>query len=122
MVEPEIEPDEVYARIVEDLTEDPEVGVGRMFRSRGLHLNTRYFALMAQGELVVKLPADRVDALTAAGTGERFEPRPGRAMREWLTLAGDHADLWPDLVDEALAFARALGPKPPRNRPPRPPR
>jgi len=33
-------------------------------------------------------------------------------MREWLTLADTQVERWPALVDEALAYARALGPKP----------
>jgi hypothetical protein len=105
-----------YARIVDDLTVEPDVGVGRMFRSEGLHVATRYFALMTRGELVVKLPAERAAELAAAGTGEPFEPSPGRAMREWLTLADTHQEQWSALVDEALAYARALGPKPPKRR------
>jgi TfoX/Sxy family transcriptional regulator of competence genes len=107
---------DAYANIVDNLTVEPDVAAGRMFRSEGLHVRTRYFALLTRGELVVKLPAERAAELAAAGTGEPFEPSPGRAMREWLTLADAHLDRWPALVDEALAYARALGPKPSKNR------
>lgn len=107
---------DTYARIVDDLTVEPDVDVGRMFRSEGLHVRTRYFALLTRGALVVKLPAERAAELAAAGTGEPFEPSPGRAMREWLTLADTQVERWPALVDEALAYARALGPKPSKQR------
>ena len=112
--------EEAYARIVEDLDGEPGVATGRMFRSVGLHHETRYFALLNDGRLVLKLPAERVAELVAAGAGEHFEPGPGRAMREWITLAEPGVDDWPGLVDEALAYARALGPKPPKKK--RPPR
>ncbi len=100
-----------YGRIVTRLSAEAGVGVGRMFRSEGLNHEGRYFALLTRGELVVKLPAERVRALAAAGTGWPFEPSPGRAMREWLTVPDAHVRRWPGLADEALAFARALGPK-----------
>ena len=104
--------EDAYARIVEDLDGEPGVATGRMFRSVGLHHETRYFALLNDGRLVLKLPADRVAELVAAGEGDRFEPGPGRVMREWITLADAGVDGWPGLADEALAYARALGPKP----------
>jgi hypothetical protein len=100
-----------YDAIVARLSAEPGVSVGRMFRSEGLHHGGRYFALLARGELVVKLPADRVAVLTAADEGRPFEPSPGRNLREWLTVPAAHRATWPGLADEALAFARALGPK-----------
>jgi uncharacterized protein YndB with AHSA1/START domain len=106
-----VEGDAAYAAIVAELSAEPGVAVGRMFRSQGLNHEGRYFALMTRRELVVKLPEARVTELAAAGTGRRFEPSAGRAMREWLTVPATHLAGWPGLADEALAFARALGPK-----------
>jgi hypothetical protein len=108
--------EDAYARIVEDLDGEPGVATGRMFRSVGLHHETRYFALMNAGRMVLKLPAERVAELVDAGAGEHFEPGPGRVMREWITLDDAGVDDWPGLVDEALAYARALGPKPPKRK------
>ncbi len=110
--------EDAYARIVEDLDGEPGVATGRMFRSVGLHHETRYFALLNDGRLVLKLPADRVAEMVAAGEGEHFEPGTGRKLREWITLADAGVDGWPGLADEALAYARALGPKPPKKRRP----
>jgi uncharacterized protein YndB with AHSA1/START domain len=103
--------DAVYAGIVARLSTEAGVAVGRMFRSEGLNHQGRYFALMARRELVVKLPAARVTELTEAGTGRPFEPSAGRALREWLAIPATESAGWPGLADEALAFARALGPK-----------
>lgn len=41
------------------------------------------------GQLVVKLPKARVDALVGAGEGARFDGNKGTPMKEWLVLASD---------------------------------
>lgn len=57
--------------------------------------------------LVVKLPARRVAALVADGTGGPFTASRGTAMREWVTVLDDDARTWSALAREALAFVRA---------------
>ena len=53
--------------------------------------------------MVLKLPADRVAALVAAGRGKPFMPVPGRVMREWIALAG-REDGWLALARDARGF------------------
>jgi hypothetical protein len=36
--------------------------------------------MLSKGEMVVKLPKQRVDELIASGTGTRFEPGHGRLI------------------------------------------
>jgi hypothetical protein len=49
-----------------------------------------------------------VDALIAAGDGERFDPRrDGRLMKEWLVVAPSAEARWLALAREALAFVGA---------------
>ena len=65
----------------------------------------KIFAMLWRGRLVVKLPRARVDALVAAGEGERFDPRrDGRVMREWLVLETASQVEWLALAREALTF------------------
>lgn len=62
---------------------------------------------------VVRLPADEIDAATAAGA-EAFEPMPGRPMKGFVTVppadVGDDAAIrrW---VERGLALASAMPPK-----------
>lgn len=65
-----------------------------------------FAALTRRKRLVVKLRKSRVDWLVAAEVGERFEPNPGRPMREWLVIAPGHEEEWQRLAEEALAFAK----------------
>ena len=78
----------------------------RAFGSNALKVNGKIFAMLVRGELVVKLPRARVDALVASGAGAHFESGPGRLMKEWVALQGAEED-WLALAREALAFVKA---------------
>jgi len=84
-----------------DVTRESRQGFG----SGALKVNGRIFAMMTpHATFVVKIPKARVDELVNQGIGERFEPGPGRIMKEWLALEG-HPELWIDLAKEAYQFA-----------------
>lgn len=59
--------------------------------------------ISSKGQFVVRLPKDRADALAASGAGERFQPRPGRPMKEWVVLLDQNAN-WLELAAEACRF------------------
>jgi hypothetical protein len=97
-------PQERFAAVVDDQRGDAAVSEGRMFGSPGLKLGGKVFALLVKERLAVKLPAERVAALVAAGDGVPFDPGHGRVMREWVAVpAGSDAD-WLALALEAKAF------------------
>jgi hypothetical protein len=74
------------------------------FGSGALKVGGKIFAMMTPAEkFVVKLPKARVDALMAEGVGTRFEPGPGRVMKEWLVVESANAD-WVALAKEAHKF------------------
>lgn len=61
--------------------------------------------MLVQGNLVVKLPKPRVDALIASGDGERFDPRhDGRLMKEWVSVEPTSEEEWLPLAREAMEF------------------
>ncbi|HUY79842.1 MAG TPA: hypothetical protein VMV29_23930 [Ktedonobacterales bacterium] len=109
---PSITPEDRYAALVAALRNQPGVTYlsdgppSNKFGSNALKVNRKIFAMLVRGYLVVKLPRTRVDALVAAGGGERFDPShgQGRIMREWLVVASASADDWLALAHEALAF------------------
>ena len=97
-----------FARVVaalagkRDVTRESRQGFG----SGALKVNGKIFAMMTpRAEFVVKIPKARVDELVNDGIGERFEPGPGRIMKEWLALDG-HAECWIDLAKEAYQFVK----------------
>jgi len=85
-----------------DVTRESRKGFG----SGALKVNGKIFAMMTpRAEFVVKIPKARVDELVNQGLGERFEPGPGRIMKEWLALNG-HPERWTDLAKEAYQFVK----------------
>ena len=100
-----------YAAIVEVLVDEEDVNVGTRgkngFGSSALQVNGRIFAMISSaGSFVVKLPKQRVEALEAAGAGQKFDPGRGRLMKEWLALDANSTQEWLGLAREALSFVR----------------
>jgi hypothetical protein len=101
----------IFDRVAERLlTEDPTLARDRIFRSEGLrNAAGRFVAFVADGDLVVKLPAARVDELKATGAGRDFASG-SRVMREWVRLAPASEAECRGYVDEARAFAASVPP------------
>ena len=105
-------PEDRFAALVEHFLSDREVTLpgdglspSNRFGSSALKVHGKIFAMIAAGRLVVKLPRQRVDALIAAGEGERFDPKKnGRPMKEWLTLDPASRLDWLPLAQEARSF------------------
>ena len=78
----------------------------RGFGANALKVNNKIFAMLdSEDRFVVKLPRGRVDALVAAGLGERFDPRRnGRLMKEWLVVGPGREARWLPLAKEAMEF------------------
>lgn len=56
------------------------------------------------GELIVKLPADRVEELIDGGEAKDFAPN-GRRFKEWASIPTQRESAWSLLMEEALRFA-----------------
>ena len=81
-----------------------EARAKKSFGSMGMRIKNKIFVMLVRGRLVVKLPAQRVDALIASGEGERFDPGHGRLMKEWLVLNPASKQEWLPLAQEAMKF------------------
>ncbi len=103
-----MEADQRFGWLVERFAGRPGVegpaASGRGFGAQALKVNGSIFAMVIGGQLVVKLPRHRVDALIADGTGLPFASGKGRPMKEWLQVTTDDQDTWLALAREALAF------------------
>jgi len=70
----------------------------------GLRVSGKIFAMIVDGELVVKLSKERVDELVEAGVARRFDAGKGRPMKEWASVRASASRRWKGLVEEARAF------------------
>ena len=100
-----------YAELVDKMENKPgvtHITEGKGFGSSGqLKVKGRIFAMLVRGELVLKLPRDRVDQLIGEGHGTHFDAGKGKPMREWFVLSPTSSKRWQPLAEEALVFVRA---------------
>jgi hypothetical protein len=101
-----------YEDLIDEFLAEPGVTPpdrGRGFGRGAVRFNGKIVFMFVRGQLVLKLPQQRVDDLVADGHGARFDANKGTPMREWLALyPGSDLD-WPQLAREALGFARSKG-------------
>ncbi len=107
--------EEQFATIVASLQNEPDVAVGgrkKGFGSAALRVGDKIFAMISsKGSFVVKLPRTRVDALEKSGVGTRFEPAPGRVMKEWAVIDPAAQKQWLPLAREAMKYVGGMGAK-----------
>jgi hypothetical protein len=96
-----------FLDVTEPLLADSAVSRGTMMGFPCLRVDGAFFASCDRhsGDLIVKLPADRVGLMVAAGSGSPFRPN-GRTFREWVLIADRNEEHWRCLIREALQFAR----------------
>ena len=78
-----------------------------MLQSPGLRTAGKFYAFAAAADVVVKLPAARVEELIAAGRGLACSPRPGRPMKEWVRIAAPDEESCLSYLREARRFVSA---------------
>lgn len=73
-------PEQIWQAIGAAQLSRPDVTGGTGFgRSEGLRVSAKIFAMLVKGELVVKLPKDRVDDLAASGLWPQLRSRTRKA-------------------------------------------
>jgi hypothetical protein len=82
------------------------VETGTMMGFPCLRSNGVFFASCdhRNGDLIVKLPEQRVNHLISAGVGEPFAPA-GRVFRQWVRVPDRDSSGWRALIAEARSFA-----------------
>jgi hypothetical protein len=101
---PKPEPSPAFAKLIAAFAKDSTVEQGGMFGAISLNVGGKGFVMQTKkGELVFKLPRERVGALTASGGGIAWDPGHGRAMKEWVSVLPDKVDVV-GLAKEAKAF------------------
>jgi uncharacterized protein (TIGR02453 family) len=98
--------EELFRELVEPMYADPAVQRSTMMGLPCVRLHGRFFASLDRrsAALLVKLPAQRVGQLIAAGHGEPFAPA-GRTFREWVALPRPDRRRWRSLLTEARNHA-----------------
>lgn len=109
---PSSELEERFATVIGAMEGHDGVTVGsgrRGFGSDALQIHGRIFAMARRRGLVLKLPAERVDALVRSGLGDPFDAGKGKPMKEWVVVRLAAHDQWAALATEALAYVAPTG-------------
>ncbi|MGH2396413.1 MAG: hypothetical protein ACRDFW_05375 [bacterium] len=96
-----------FVAIVKALRTDPPSGKRGKFGSDALKVKGKIFGMFRKGELVLKLPASRVDELVRSGHGRHFDPGHGRLMKEWVSVGTSVGGRWLAMAKEARDFVAA---------------
>ena len=97
---------EYFWELVEPLLAEDGIEEGSLMGFPCLRFNGAFFATCDHrtGDLIVKLPAARVEEMVEAGNGAPFAPA-GKVFREWVLVENRDETVWLGLLDEARAFA-----------------
>ena len=103
-------PEQIWKPIADAELARRGVSAGTGFgQNEGLRVGGKIFAMLVRGELVVKLPGDRVDELVDSGSAVRFDAGKGRPLKEWASVGPEASRRWRGLVQEARTFVGASG-------------
>src|SRR5579862_6685511 len=97
-------PTDFFTRVSAAALARRDVTTGTMMGFPCLRVAGAFFASCDHrtGDLIVKLPPERVQQLIATGLGRPFAPA-GRTFRAWVLIQERDPDRWAELIDEARA-------------------
>jgi hypothetical protein len=103
---------ERFARLAKEMAEgDGAISAHRKgFGTRSMFVGRKMFAVLDRtGELVLKLPPERVQVLIAGKTGRGWSPGTGAPLREYIAIPFTQQKQWPELAREARAYMGEKG-------------
>ena len=96
--------EQAFQEVADNLSKDSKVTQVKMFGSPGLRFNGKVFTFLWKGQLVLKLPEQRVQRLMTAKGTKLFDPGHGRVSKTWVAIGSGYENTWLDLAKEAKEF------------------
>ena len=96
-----------FDEIASRMTEHEGVEISTMMGSPCLRYHGEFMTMMFDkaDSLIVKVSADRVNELIEEGVGNEFN-YTGKRFKEWVLIPLEFEDQYPDLVYEAMMYAK----------------
>ena len=103
-------PDDARARFAQ-LAQEMASGDGAIsahrkgFGTRSMFVGRKMFAVLDRtGELIVKLPPERVQELIRSKVGRGWSPGSGSPLKEYVAISFAHQREWPRFAREARTY------------------
>lgn len=96
---------DVYAEVKEHFDNDTEVEVLKGRGAQGMKKGGKMFVMFMKGDLVVKLPEQRVREVIDSGDGKPFDPGTGKPMKNRVLIRVSKKDSWIRYCEEAKNHA-----------------
>ena len=96
---------DVYVDVKAHFANDPEVEVLKGRGAQGIKRGGKLFVMFMKGDLIVKLPENRVKEIIDTGDGEPFDPGTGKPMKNRVLIPARKKDMWIKYSEEAKKHA-----------------
>ncbi len=73
--------------------------------AQGLKVGKKMFAMFFKGDLLLKMPPARVEALVSSGKGLPYDPGTGKVMKNCVLIPAARKRSWIRLCEEAAGAA-----------------
>ena len=94
-----------YAAVKAHFADVDGVTVNAGRGAQGLKVGSKMIAMFGKGDLLLKLPPERVQAHIAAGRGLPYDPGTGKVLKNYLVVPAAKKRSWIRLCEEAAAAA-----------------
>ncbi len=96
---------DVYAEVKAHFANDLEVEVRKGKGAQGIKRGGKMFVMFMKGDLIVKLPKNRVNEVINTGDGKPFDPGTGKPMKKRVLIPANKRDTWIKYSIEAKKHA-----------------
>jgi hypothetical protein len=85
---------DVYTEVKTHFANDPEVEVLSGRGAQGIKRGGKMFVMFLKGDLLVKLPENRVKKVIDTGDGVPYDPGTGKFMKNRVLIPVSNKDKW----------------------------
>jgi hypothetical protein len=92
---------DVYEEVKTHFSRENDVIVLSGRGAQGIKRGGKLFVMFMKGDIIVKLPAERVTEIISMGEGASYDPGTGKPMKNWVLIPVSRKDLWIKYIEEA---------------------
>lgn len=95
---------EIYKELTDHFANDNKIAVNSGKGAQGIKYNKKMFIMFYKGDLVIKLPPERIKQLINSEEGLPFDPGTGKPMKDRVLISRSKKNLWISLSEESKKY------------------